>query len=851
MNFTNRSDFINAAASDKIILAHIHGNKRVINWTLHSGSVYKRTLPYFVLALKKETTDLTRVDNLVDVVAGTFFYEINSRTVYTQLVDSSNPVDSEMIVNYRLFFSNKSFSGAWDLTDTGEHVHYEGRIVKNPEYNHQVGIDQNLSSVVGKGKLSLQNIDGELDDIYESLIYENQDVYIYNWNDQIPVSETQVIYRGKITNKFYTNSNIEFTVKDQLFNLLQTIPQSAFDDSDSVNDSVKGNVKRWIYGRVDGLKLQSVSQTGNGYDLTGTVSGATNTPTLTGVGTSFLSELSPGDKIIVESQELDIDDVLSDTTVTLSDNPSYAFGGKVAQVVPDISPVTKNRTHFVAGHATAKLTKTVVSSVQFNRVVLNNTDGLGPGDFVEFADTSERIEIKNVAPGNIIVLRQNMITLPGVGTDVTRQPVQRVYIDGVKVPSTSFSISNTSTDTKITFDSDVEFDLASDKNINFDLTFTNGTRTITTAENIDLSTFFQSRDWIRPSNIAYTTFYEVLTVNSQSMTIRTSFSDATHTGTVTTRRPSYIQDNTVVSADVLGRTLDNTPSGTWIQTGADVVKDVLSSISITNIDTQSFIDASSDADHLISMAIPATPSSQLTKSKEVIDKINKSILGTLTLNNDLDLRYKVLLVESPTNFVTIEDSDVKSFSIKSTNGKAYRHSIVQYRHQDIVRSTLDSGVLTKTYTSDFVAKYIGTNDTHTIDTYLYNVQSAEIISHRDIYYNQLSQSTITIKSDLRLEALEMGQAVILNFARLYKRYGDSATRKKVAYITGKRVDGKQITLILSDLGNIFNQTAIIAPNDTNDYSSATTDEKLKYGFITDNNGIVDDIEDTANTNLIT
>ena len=146
---------------------------------------------------------------------------------------------------------------------------------------------------------------------------------------------------------------------------------------------------------------------------------------------------------------------------------------------------------------------------------------------------------------------------------------------------------------------------------------------------------------------------------------------------------------------------------------------------------------------------------------------------------------------------------------------------------------------------------IGTNDTHTIDVYLYNTDSAKIMSHRDVYYNQLSVSTITITSDLRIENLIIGQTVILNFERLYKRYGDSASRKKIAYITGKKVDGKNITFILSDLGNTFNQSFIITPNTLTDYASATEDERLKYGFITDSNGIVNDDEDTANTNLIT
>lgn len=852
MSINNRSDFINAASSDKIILAHIHANKRVINWTLHSGSIYKRTLPYFVNDVKLETTSLTKVSDLGSVVAGTFFYDIPTSTVYIRLTDSSNPVNSEMIIQYRLFFANQSLSNAWDLGLTDNHVYYDGRIIGSPEYNHSIGIEQSLSSIVGTGNLKLQNIDGELDDIYDSLIFENQEIFIYNWNKNIPIDESQIIYRGRITNKFYDNNSVGFKVKDQIYNILQTLPQDAFTEADNVNESINGNIKRWIYGRVDGLKLQSVDQIGNGVQLTGTISGFVDSTSLTGTLTSFLSELSPGDKITVRTLELEVESVQTDTIATLSGIPDYGFSNEAVALVSPYTPVnTKNREFFVAGHACAKLTKTVSNVVQLNRVTLNDTSGLKSGDFIEFDDTSERIEIKTVAPGNIIVLRHNMITLPTIGTDVIRQPIQKVYIKGTQVPSSSFTISNSSTETKLTLDSTIEFDIASSKEISNDLIFTNGSKTITTTDVIDLTTIFKSRDWIRPSDGTYTTFYEILNVNALSLTLRTTFSDPTITDTATQKQPDYIGDDTIISADVLGRTEDNTPSGNWLITGSDVVKDILGVINITNINDQSFIDSALDSNHLVSMAVPFNPTSTLTTAKTVIDRISKSILGSLTLDNSLDMKYKVLLVESSESLITINDSDIIDFKIKSSNGKTYRNSIVHHRHQDVINTTLESGFLVATHESDFVNKYIGTNDTHTLDVYLYDTQSAETISHRDIYYNQLARSTITVTSDLRLENLVIGDSIILNFARLYKRYGDSSSRKKLAYVIGKKVTGKQITFIMSDLSNTFNQSCIIAQNTTSDYSSASEDEKLKYGYITDSNGIVDSDEDTSNTNLIT
>jgi len=85
---------------------------------------------------------------------------------------------------------------------------------------------------------------------------------------------------------------------------------------------------------------------------------------------------------------------------------------------------------------------------------------------------------------------------------------------------------------------------------------------------------------------------------------------------------------------------------------------------------------------------------------------------------------------------------------------------------------------------------------------------------------------------------------------LYLRLGGDTSRKKIAIVVGKTVDGEKVSLELSDLGNTFSTSSVITPNTTNQFSSATEDEKLKYGFITDNQGIVNNDETTANIHLI-
>lgn len=849
MLFNNRSEFISASSSEKIVLAQIQATSRLFTWSVYSGSVYSRVTDYFVYRLKQDQTPLTQVSSIGAVVAGTFYYDIETSTVYVRTIGSVNPATIEMIATYRFFYSTVTLNNAWDLQIGSKQVLYEGRISSSPGYKSKVGIEQSLTSLIGTGDLVLENTDGGLDTIFDTLFFENQECFVYNWNRQLAISEAQIIYRGRVTNKTYDGETIKFTVKDQIFDLEQEVPQDVYTSDDNVNINIQGRVKRWVYGKVDGLLAQSVDQVGEGYDITGTVTGSSESTTITGTGTLFLSELSPDDTLTISGQEFTIQSISSNTSLDIDNEPEFSFTDESALVKPSISPNTKNRTFLIAGHAGARLTKQVVSVIQLNRVELNNTEGLVAGDIVEF-DTLERIEIKNVAPGNIIVLRQNLILMPSISSDVTRQPIQNIYVNSKEVNSEDYTISNTSTELSITLDNDTEFNLARAKDLGVTLTFTNGTRNVTTAESVDLREVIKSRDWIRPSDITFTTYYEVLSVDETSLKLRVNFTDPTHTGDTQIKSPDYITDETPVSVNVLGRTENNLPDGTWINTASQAVKDLITQLGITNINNASFDETKVSSSQLISLALPVNSTDKLIKTKEAVDLINKSVYGSLTLDRDLNLKYAILQNNVPSDITVIKDSDVVSWKIKATNGQTFRNTVIRYRHKDYDRITETSGSLAASHSNDFIRDYIGTDKTKDFDVYLYNTEDAQIMSHRFSYFNRLGRSDITIETDLRLETLNIGDIVQLELSRLYKRFGDSTSRKKLMIVVGLTKTGESMTIEATDLNNTFNSSSVITPNDASDYSLASTDEKLHYGYITTSQGIVNNDEQTSNINLI-
>lgn len=851
MAIQNRTEFVSAAASEKVTLAKVNARQRLYVFSGPTLDIYSKVVPYFVVGLKQDNQDLAAVSELASVVEGTFYYDIVESTLYARFFSDADPQTVEVIATYQFFYSSKPVAVPHDLVDISEDVPWQGRIISAPGYKHKIGIDQALTSLVGEGTLKLKNQDGGLDDIFDTLIFENQEAVIYSWNPLITPSEARVIYRGRVTNKTYDNNSITFKIKDQIFSLLDAPGLSQYTAADNVGSSAQGQFKRRIYGRVDGLKCQSVDQIADGYALAGTVTAASNSAVLIGTGTQFFSEVLQNDKITVGTQEFTVESVDTDTQITLTDETEFGFSGQVALLVPDRGNNQKNRTYLAAGHVCAQVTHTITNFLQFNRFTVDSTEGLFAGDFIEFVQTGERVEIKTVAPGNVIVLQQNAIEKADVGTQIVRRPIQEVYINSRRVNADDFTINNVG-ECGLTFDTDVEFNLTRSANTKFSGTFTNGSRTVSVpTTELSLQDVFRPGDFIKPDNVAYTTFYKILNVKDTTLEIDTVFADATTTDTIELKSVEYLEDNSVVSVNILGRTEDGTESGTWISSAAQVQRDLIEDIGISTYNTSSFDEGEIDSPQLISMAIPFEFDDKSAPNvKDISDRINKSTNSSLTLDNNLLIKFKTLNVFTDENLPVIRDSDVISWKVKATNGKTFLTTFSRYRFTDVDLATLESGSQAFNFDSEFVERYIGTKKVEDLDLYLYEDVDAEVATHRFSYYNRLGVATLTITTDLRLENIEIGEAVIADFQRLYRRFGDSTVRKKVMLVTGKTLTGERTELILSDLGNTFNTSSYITPGTAPDYSAADEDQKLIYGFITDGQGIVDDDEDTAGVHLI-
>ena len=115
------SEVSQKTSSEKILLCTVESAQVCKIFTLHSGSVYKRSVNYFVVGVKQSSTVYDQAANST-LAAGEFYYNPLTNELFIRTSDSSNPNTKEIIVFYRHFFSNAPLNLPYDLQETEETI---------------------------------------------------------------------------------------------------------------------------------------------------------------------------------------------------------------------------------------------------------------------------------------------------------------------------------------------------------------------------------------------------------------------------------------------------------------------------------------------------------------------------------------------------------------------------------------------------------------------------------------------------------------------------------------------------------------------------------------------------------
>jgi len=548
---------------------------------------------------------------------------------------------------------------------------------------------------------------------------------------------------------------------------------------------------------------------------------------ITGSGTLFLKEIVQDDivKVIINGEESDfsVDKIISDTELRTSNEITTSFTGLIFKNKPEVNYRFKNRKWNIAGHRLAEFDVNITEIIAADTVKVDTTFDIFVGDFLKVKNFYyTAFEIFN----NQIRFSQGLREPIIAGDLVSKVPVISAYNGRDKlVIERDFTFINTISGCDLIISDLAEFNTSKQSTTTTQLVFTIGSRSVTTpSTTADLTNIFKPRDFIKGSSINITDWFEISEVTQTEIKI-VEAATYNFSGTVNYRSPSYIGDESIITVDCLGYYSDR-----WIKYPSDAVKFILENIGITELNNDSFLDAKDSCEMTMSLVYPESFTNSSKTAKQLITDINKSVFGSLFLDNDFNFAYKILNADIPEGVEYINDSDINNYSVTSKSDiyNSIALSYAPYNSKD------DGSIIYKIIisSSEFVDEAVQKSRLLETKSFLYKEEDALVIAERWLLFKSLTQSVIKLTSPISLIGKTLNDVLIVDFDRMYQRYGNSSSRK-IGIINSISKDFDSVSIQINDLGNIFTRIGKIAPDDIDDYLTAG-DDVDKCGFITDN-----------------
>ena len=844
-------EFSRRPVSEKVTLAHIEPSARLLLWNDEGNNIYSKKVNHFVISVRLGTIELMPQTHVV-LNPGYWYFDPQSSKVYLRMPDDSNPQSSYVSAIYRLFFSDAPYTISYDLSDEGMVVDYEPLIASGGRFSAAVSSTDQLGiALESSGSLSLHNTSGYFDGIFDKLFFEQKRVRIYSWSPEINFSEAKLLFDGEITGKSFDDKKVRFNLKDFIHKLRQTVNLGAFSREDgTITDSVIGKPKRALYGKVEGVKAQSVDMVVDGYLLPGTFSFIRGSDQVM-ASEDILSVLSPGDdiKFNFRGQEYShgIKDVVSARQLILSEETEVSASEVNCLNLPDRPYRGKNRKWMVAGHKLRRPETTIDSVRDALYFTVVNIQDFEVGDAITINGVGAKI-IRIVDRG--IVIDQQLPSIPEIGMSVVKNPVNGVWYNKRKlIFERDYLVENSPSGCWIILNEFAERNISSPKSITGTVGFSKGSTTL-----MGQSTIFtkelRPRDWIKSQNIAHPDWYEILeVVDDTQIKLRQVLQGETHDGAADANTPRLIDDRSILAVDCIGK---EDAKGRWVRTASDVVRDLLVDAGIDNIEESSFLEASTDAPYTVSLTLPLTFGGKIPLVREAITLVNKSVFGSLVNNTQYNVAYKALTPDRPPGMPLIRDDDIIDFSVKSKTD-IIRKFTLHYAHFDSDRyEPGKKGSKIIEFASRFVENLIGTPKERSRDVYLFHQSDVQQIIERYALFHELSQSIVSIKTKLNLVNLSVGDKLQLQFNRLYERFGDNQAKIKVGVVNKIVKSGTETVVEITDLGNIFNRVACVCEDSAPDFSGANQNQRALHSYICDNQTETPDIsfEEAWGCNLV-
>lgn len=835
-------------SSEKIGLVVLEASKRLMGWTLYSGSIYSISGDYPVItSLSVSGVDLTEVASIGAVTAGKFYNDRTNQVIYMRSSGSVNPNGLFTHIKFKLFFSNNGVKLAHDLDD-GFEVEWLPLVKSTSEFGVTIDNQYQLGvAIEGSGNVAFFNDQAYWAPKFDKLYFENQRVWIYSWNRGLPASEAKIIFQGRIQGKSWTPDAVTFNLKDQLNELRAPVSLDLIGDivGARVPDSLAVARQRLIYGYIYGHVGTPIDQVLDGYPLTGTITLTISSQTVTGSGTAFLAELSPGDQIWTDSADIayTVQSVASDTSLTITEAyTELTESGLDAYVKPERDKPYTNRVFSICGHAIRQPETTVINGLGANLMDVADGSDIVAGDLVTVNDESAYVEY---CSGNRLKLLTNLSATPAPGDDVKRLGIQRVFINKDQL-TYSRDYDYDKTTGILTLTQTAEKNIAPVKKLTGNISFTSTSRTIT-----GTSTVFTSElrpgDWVRSNGEV--DYFEILSITDDTNALLRTAATYTHNTTTFYKSPEYFGDNSVLSCDSLGITDDGLYSGNLIATAPNIVRDLIERVGLT-VNASSFDDTSDLIQARIGVAIPQRYTEENPQpTREIINKINQSVFGVMYQNSDFELSYSVIQPNVPDDRTVIQHHDIIKFTVKSDSQRIVKTAIVRYNKKEYDYLSGGESFQVSQKTSDD-AQYLAENANEKVqETLLVDVKDADIFAARWSFILEHASSVLDFDTKLQGMELSINDTVEIIHEKMYERIGSSLGRK-IGLVHEVKKSALDSSVALEDLSNAFSRIGHVAPDSASSWDDASDSARFDSSFVTDEFGMIDNSDETFGINQI-
>lgn len=848
------ADFQNQNVSEKIALVKVQAAQRLMAWELHSGSIYK--LEDFDYAVIKEITEngvlLVEVFDVASVTAGKWYNDRENKVIYLRTSDSTHPNGKFLSMLFWVFWSTHGVALPNDLS-TGVEVYWEPLVKSTSSFGVELDNDQQIGfAIEGQGTINLLNDGSYWDEKYEGWIFEQQPVYIYSFGNDLDPSEAKLIFKGMVNGKSFSSQAVTFKLKDTLAALRSEYPLPKLSELSGalIGEGLLEARQRRIYGKVFGYRPTNIDQLVDSYLLAGTVSGTAGGSILTGVGTSFLSHFSPGDEVQILGESYAVASVTSDTVLTINDAFDLIFSAEPYGIIPEGPKTFINRDWLIAGHECRQPSTTVQSSVTANLFYVDDLTDIDAGDFlyVGTLGSGEIVQVEDINTDGLIRTFNSMLIPAPMGTPVLRFCAQNVRInDRLLQFYRDYQITISGGVTKLTLTAEAEKNINPTRDILGTTTFTNASRTVTGVNTVFTSQLIQDQ-WIRgKGNFEY---FQILSIESDtSLTLRTA---ATYSDTGPGEYifgTAFDTEVDVLTCDVIGTTDDDLSTGVLLRTAPEIVKHIIAQVDVTDINQAAFDKSKDIQPAYLGFAVPRVFSeTRAPIIRDIVNKVNFSVFGSLVQNEDFELEYNILRPNKPANYLTLNEPDILSWSVDSTNDRVVKNAIVQYKNKEYDYETGLPSFLTQEKVSDTGTWLVRSMNTKIVDTVLHNGFEALYHANRWAFLLETSTNVVKIKTKLQPARFQVNDVIMVEHEKLFDRIGGG--KRKFAAINKITKSAQGCDLECDDLGNAFNRVAIICETGSPDFDNSDEVQLARQGYITDAYGLINNDRATHSLNVI-